>query len=309
MDYCIAHARNGRSACPVNTVAGMARHVPRPGKGRRAAGRFARSRSLSTVVEWISMASRAQNVVMPEGTGPAAVVIRDGVIAAVRPPGWRAAAAPAIDLAADEVLLPGLVDTHVHVNEPGRTGWEGFACATRAAAAGGITTIIDMPLNSIPPTTDVPALEAKRAAAAGQCYVDVGFWGGSVPGNLGDLAALHEAGVFGFKSFTIDSGVPEFPPLDYAGLDRSMREVAALGSVQLVHAEDPGVIAAAPPASGPSYAGFLASRPDAAEVAAISRVLSLARETGARTHVLHLSSADAVEPLRAARAAGIPVTV
>jgi allantoinase len=252
---------------------------------------------------------RARNVITPGATGPGAVVIRDGVIAAVQRPDWPGVAARAVDLAADEVLLPGLVDTHVHVNEPGRTDWEGFACATRAAAAGGITTIIDMPLNSIPPTVDVPALDAKRAAAAGQCHVDVGFWGGSVPGNLGDLAPLHEAGVFGFKSFTIDSGVPEFPPLRYAGLERSMREVAALGGVQLVHAEDPDVIAAAPRASGPSYAGFLASRPDAAEVAAISRVISLARETGARAHVLHLSSAAAVEPLRAARAAGVPVTV
>src|SRR5579875_3542979 len=157
---------------------------------------------------------------------PATVAVLDGRIAAIgTEKGNSPTAREVVELAADEVLLPGLVDTHVHVNEPGRTEWEGFASATRAAAAGGVTTIIDMPLNSIPPTTDVAALEIKSKAAAGRVQVDTGFWGGSVPGNLGDLAALHEAGVFGFKSFTIDSGVPEFPPLDYAGLDRSMREV------------------------------------------------------------------------------------
>ena len=118
-----------------------------------------------------------------------------------------------VELAADEVLLPGLVDTHVHVNEPGRTEWEGFASATRAAAAGGVTTIVDMPLNSIPPTTTLAALEQKRAAARDQTWVDVGFWGGAVPGNVPDLAALHEAGVFGFKCFLLDSGVEEFPEL------------------------------------------------------------------------------------------------
>jgi hypothetical protein len=134
-------------------------------------------------------------------------------------------------LADDEVLLPGLVDTHVHVNEPGRTEWEGFATATAAAAAGGVTTILDMPLNSVPPTVDVAALAAKRAAAAGQCAVDVGFWGGAVPGNAGERRALHEAGVFGFKCFMVDSGVPEFPPLDDAGLAEASRQVAEFGCV------------------------------------------------------------------------------
>ena len=145
----------------------------------------------------------------------------------------------------DEVLMPGLVDTHVHVNEPGRTDWEGFATATAAAAAGGVTTIIDMPLNSIPPTIDVAALEAKRAAADGQCAVDVGFWGGAVPANAADRAALHDAGVFGFKCFMIDSGVPEFPPLDDHALAAAMKQVADLGSLLIVHAEDAASIAAA----------------------------------------------------------------
>ena len=159
------------------------------------------------------------------------------------------------------MLLPGLVDTHVHVNEPGRTEWEGFASATRAAAAGGVTTIVDMPLNSIPPTTTVAALEAKRARRAGQAFVDVGFWGGAVPGNLADLAPLHDAGVFGFKCFLLDSGVEEFPHLDAAGLAAAMAETAGLGALLIVHAEDADEIDDARAPHGRRYAGFLGSRP------------------------------------------------
>ena len=252
---------------------------------------------------------RASRVVTPAGVRPADVHVKNGVIISVRagdvrviPPG------KVVQLPDDQVLLPGLVDTHVHVNEPGRTDWEGFATATAAAAAGGVTTIIDMPLNSIPPTTDVAALEAKRQAAAGQCAVDVGFWGGAVPGNEADRAALHEAGVFGFKCFLIDSGVPEFPPLGDNGLAGAMSQAAELGSVLIVHAEDAGVIGAAPPPSGEGYASFLRSRPAAAEVAAIIRVIRLAAATGARVHVLHLSSADPVPLLAAAPGYGARVT-
>src|SRR5688572_26858646 len=149
---------------------------------------------------------RSNWVLLGDRPRPASVRVHDGRIAEVGP--YDVAGEDLGDL----VLLPGLVDTHVHVNEPGRTEWEGFATATRAAAAGGVTTIIDMPLNSIPPTVDEAALATKRAAAAGQCHVDVGFWGGAVPGNAAALPGLHEAGVFGFKCFLIDSGVPEFPP-------------------------------------------------------------------------------------------------
>ena len=213
-----------------------------------------------------------------------------------------------ITLPDDEVLLPGLVDTHVHVNEPGRTHWEGFATATAAAAAGGVTTVIDMPLNSIPPTTDVAALAAKRQAAAGQCAVDVGFWGGAVPANAADRPALHEAGVFGFKCFLVDSGVPEFPPLGGDALEAAMRQVAELGSLLVVHAEDAARISAAQGPPGPGYAAFLRSRPPAAEVAAIVRLTRLASVTGARVHVLHLSSADPVPLLASAQADGVPIT-
>jgi len=213
-----------------------------------------------------------------------------------------------IELGHDEVLMPGLVDTHVHLNEPGRTDWEGFATATAAAAAGGVTTIVDMPLNSVPPTIDVASLETKRAAAEGQCAVDVGFWGGAVPGNEADRAALHDAGVFGFKCFMIDSGVAEFPPLDQHGLAKAMKQIAELGSLLIVHAEDPASIAAAPPASGDDYAGFLRSRPPAAEVAAIMGVLRLTAATGARVHVLHLSSADPVPLIAAAKEDGASIS-
>src|SRR4029077_4942231 len=152
----------------------------------------------------------------PEGIGPAAVAVSGPVIAAVAGYGEPLDAARDLDLGA-LALLPGLVDTHVHVNEPGRTEWEGFATATRAAAAGGVTTICDMPLHSLPPTTSVAALEEKRAAAAGKCWVDVAFWGGAVPGNEASLRPLHEAGVVGFKCFLLDSGVPQVPPLGAGG--------------------------------------------------------------------------------------------
>ncbi len=238
---------------------------------------------------------RSRRVFLPGEVRPAAVEIRDGVITAILP--YETDGTDLGDLA----LLPGLVDSHVHVNEPGRTEWEGFATATRAAAAGGVTTLIDMPLNSLPPTVDVAALETKRKSASGQCHVDVGFWGGAVPGNASALPALHEAGVFGFKSFLIDSGVPEFPPLDPAGLETAMRAVDALF---IVHAEDPGLVTGA----SPLYPGFVASRPPAAEARAVATVIELARRTGARAHILHLAAADALPLLAEARREGVRIT-
>ncbi|GAA2240564.1 allantoinase AllB [Promicromonospora sukumoe] len=214
----------------------------------------------------------------------------------------------------DKVVLPGVVDTHVHVNEPGRTAWEGFASATRAAALGGVTTIVDMPLNSLPPTTNVAALEAKRAAAEavrdrGELHCDVGFWGGAVPGNVEDLEPLWDAGVFGFKCFLADSGVPEFPPLGPDELVAAMDRITRFGGLLIVHAEDPAALAAAPQRSGRAYADFLASRPHDAETAAIAGLLDAVRETGTRTHVLHLSSARALDLLQEAKDEGLPVTV
>lgn len=245
----------------------------------------------------------------PPAFTDAEVAVLDGRIAGIAAPGAQLAATHRIQLADDEVLLPGLVDTHVHVNEPGRTEWEGFASATRAAAAGGVTTIVDMPLNSIPPTTTPEALEVKRAAARGQVAVDTGFWGGAVPENLGSLRALHDAGVFGFKAFLAPSGVDEFGHLDAAGLDAALAELAAFDGLLLVHAEDPGVLHAHENAGGPSYDAYVASRPGEAEVVAISRVIDGVRRTGTRAHILHLSSAAALPELRAARAEGLPITV
>ncbi len=250
---------------------------------------------------------RARRAVVGEREIPVAVRIRDGVIVDLSAYDVEAGAAEVVVLADDEVLLPGLVDTHVHVNEPGRTEWEGFASATRAAAAGGVTTIVDMPLNSIPPTTTVAGLIEKRAVAEAQAYVDVGFWGGAVPGNVPDLEALHAAGVFGFKCFLLDSGVDEFPHLTAAEFTAAMAETARLGSLMLVHAEDADAIA--PCAHGSSYAGFLESRPDAAEERAIDLVIRTARSTGGRAHVVHLSASGAVPALRAAREEGVDVSV
>jgi allantoinase len=249
---------------------------------------------------------RARRVVLPDGERAAAVHSRNGRITAVTD--FDDAPSSAVTLADDEVLLPGLVDSHVHVNEPGRTEWEGFASATRAAVAGGVTTIVDMPLNSIPATTTVEALHVKRAAAKGQVSVDVAFWGGAVPGNAGQLRAMHEAGVVGFKCFLLDSGVPEFPPLDDAGLRAALAELAAFDGLLIAHAEDADVIAAAPEPSGPRYADFLASRPGAAEEAAITRLVAATRDTEARAHVVHLADADALPILRKARADGVRIT-
>jgi allantoinase len=251
---------------------------------------------------------RARRAVTGEAVRPVSVAVRDGRIAAIAGLGEPLDAAAAVDLPGEQVLLPGLVDTHVHVNEPGRTDWEGFATATQAAAAGGVTTLIDMPLNSLPPTTTPEALELKRAAARRAAWVDVGFWGGAVPGNLPSLAGLHGAGVFGFKAFLADSGVPEFGWLDARGLDAVLAETARLGALLIVHAEDPGVLAAAPDPAGRAYAGFLASRPAAAENAAVGLLLGAAARHGARVHILHLASAGALPLIAAARAAGAAVT-
>jgi allantoinase len=236
---------------------------------------------------------RSRRVVLPEGERPAAVAVRDGVIAAVAEHGARLDARREIDLG-ELALLPGLVDTHVHVNEPGRTEWEGFVTATRAAVAGGVTTIVDMPLNSLPPTVSAGALAAKRAAAQGRCAVDTGFWGGAVPGNLGRLRELHDDGVYGFKCFTSPSGVEEFPALDEAQLRAAMTEIAAFGGLLIVHAEDPARLSEP---AGPGYAEFLASRPGDSETSAVARVARLSAETGCRAHIVHLSDAGSLGAL------------
>ncbi|HEX5290139.1 MAG TPA: allantoinase AllB [Streptosporangiaceae bacterium] len=250
---------------------------------------------------------RSRRAVLPDGTRAAAVAVSGPVIAAVEDYRAPLEAGRDVDLG-DLPLLPGLVDTHVHVNEPGRTEWEGFATATRAAAVGGVTTICDMPLNSLPPTTSVAALEEKRAAAAGKCWVDVAFWGGAVPGNEASLRPLHEAGVVGFKCFLLDSGVPEFPPLDAAGLRTALGTLAEVDALLIAHAEDAAEIKDMKPGSGRDFGSFVASRPPVAERRAIEKVISAAAATGARAHIVHLSAAECVAMISGAKAAGIRLT-
>ena len=237
--------------------------------------------------------------------GPAAIHIYHGVIMAISkfdevPPGIP------IFNAGDSVVMPGLVDTHVHINEPGRTDWEGFTTATRAAAAGGVTTLIEMPLNSIPATTSAGGLREKLAAAEGKLWVDVGFWGGVVPGNTSELKPLWEAGVFGFKCFLVPSGIDEFPHVSESDLHVALQELVKLRAPLLAHAEllRPIERAAAAAAKNPptQYATWLASRPREAEDEAITLLLRLAREHNARIHIVHLSSASSLPLLRQAKA-------
>ncbi|WP_327294398.1 MULTISPECIES: allantoinase AllB [unclassified Streptomyces] len=252
---------------------------------------------------------RSTRVITPQGTRAASVAVAGGKIAAVLPYDAEVPEGARLTDFGDDVLLPGLVDTHVHVNDPGRTEWEGFWTATRAAAAGGITTLLDMPLNSLPPTTTAANLRTKQDVARSKAHIDVGFWGGAIPSNVKDLRPLYDAGVFGFKCFLSPSGVEEFPELDQEELARSMAEIAGFGGLLIVHAEDPHQLADAPQRSGPQYADFLASRPRAAENAAIEGLIALARRLDARIHVLHLSSSDALPLIAAAKREGVRVTV
>ncbi len=250
---------------------------------------------------------RSRRVILPEGVARAALHIRGRRIAHVLRGGAADAAGgkiPVTDVG-DSVVMPGLVDTHVHVNEPGRAEWEGFATATRAAAAGGVTTLIDMPVNSIPPTTTHEAFHSKVQAAAGRILVDVGFWGGLVPGNAAELAPLRAAGIFGFKGFLSPSGVPEFREVAEEDLRAAMPRLA--GGPLLVHAEWPALLA--PMDGSPrAYASYLASRPRTAENEAVDRIVHLCREFRTPVHILHLSSAGALETLALARSEGLPVT-
>ena len=250
---------------------------------------------------------RSRRTVFPDGERAAAVAVNGGVITAIASYDAELPAIEDHDLG-ERALLPGLVDTHVHVNEPGRTDWEGFASATRAAALGGVTTLIDMPLNSLPPTLDPAALIVKRKSAQDQCFVDVGFWGGVVPGNVDQLAPLHAKGVFGFKCFLADSGVPEFPPLNVRELEEAMRIVAEIDSLLIVHAEDAETLEHAPGHAGPGYADFVASRPPEAETTAVAAVIEAARRTGARAHILHLASSAALPMIARAKAEGVRIT-
>lgn len=263
----------------------------------------------------------SRRVLLPEGIRPATLLLRDGHIAEIRIAEiWADGRLPSpteapddgqadpIDLG-DALLVPALTDTHVHINEPGRTEWEGFATATQAAAAGGVTLVMDMPLNSSPVTTTVAALEAKRAAAAGKLWVDCGFWGGVVPGNAGELRAMASQGVAGFKCFTCHSGIDDFPAVSADDLRVAMPILRAAGVPLLVHAElESALLNPYADASPRDYLRYLHSRPAQWEVDAIRMIVDLVRETGCRAHIVHLSAADALPVLRAAKAEGLPIT-
>ncbi|HYN08991.1 MAG TPA: allantoinase AllB [Vicinamibacterales bacterium] len=255
---------------------------------------------------------RGERVILPDGVRPAAIHVRDGRITAIESGPGATGVQPTGDErvidAGDAVVSPGLVDSHVHINDPGRESWEGFEHATRAAAAGGVTTLVDMPLNSIPATTTVAGLEAKRRAAAGKCHVDVGFWGGVVPGNARDLEPLARAGVLGFKSFLCPSGVDEFEHVTENDLREAMPVVARLGVPLLAHAELPARLGQ-PHGNPRRYISWLDSRPPAAEHGAIDLLIGLAREFRTRVHIVHLASADALPSLVAARADGVAISV
>ncbi|MFG3282198.1 allantoinase AllB [Streptomyces sp. NPDC048111] len=257
----------------------------------------------------VNLVLRSTRVITPEGTRPATVAVAGGKIADVLPYEAEVPAGARLEDFGDDVLLPGIVDTHVHVNDPGRTEWEGFWTATRAAAAGGITTLVDMPLNSLPPTTTVENLRIKREVAASKAHVDTGFWGGALPDNLRDLKALHEAGVFGFKAFLSPSGVEEFPELNPEQLERSLAEIAGFDGLMIIHAEDPHELDAAPHLTGPKYADYLATRPRVSENTAIEGLIAAAKRVGARVHILHLSSSDPLPVIAAAKREGVRLTV
>jgi allantoinase len=265
---------------------------------------------VSSVVE--SVIIRSRRVVFPDGVRPATIHTHHGKITRIGAyEEWSAKASAERFDADDLVVSPGIVDTHVHVNEPGRTEWEGFDTATRAAAAGGVTTIVDMPLNSVPATTTVAALEAKQSAARGRCQVDVAFWGGVVPGNAADLDGLVDAGVRGFKCFLVPSGVDEFPAVGEDDLREAMPILARRGVPLLVHAESPAHLTHPTHPTHlthSTYATYLATRPPEAEVEAIRLIVRLAQEFGARVHIVHVASGEAADEVARAKAAGVAIT-
>ncbi len=252
---------------------------------------------------------KSRRIVTRDGVREGAIGIRSGKITALASDLPFGGDEPFIDVQ-NSVVMPGLVDTHVHLNEPGRSEWEGFETATRAAAAGGVTTLVDMPLNSTPVTTSVVAFEQKLAVAQNKLWVDCGFYAGLTPGNRAALAPLLKAGVLGVKAFLIHSGIDDFPNADEADLRAAMPMIAASGLPLLVHAElnrnDKATNAASVPHS---YQAYLASRPKAWENQAIRMMIALCRDYKCRVHIVHLSSAESLADLRRARQAGLPLSV
>ena len=254
------------------------------------------------------MLIRADRVITVDGERPAAVGIKAGRIALIDTVDADLQARVEHRLAAHQVLLPGLVDTHVHLQDPGHTSWEDFNSGTRAAAAGGITTLVDMPLDSLPVTVDTHALATKIAAATGRIHVDVGFWAGLTPDNLDQLTELHAAGVLGFKCFLANTGLPEFPPISPDTLRSALTRLKTLNVPLLVHAEDADAMDAEPAVSGSSYPDFLARHPAHIEERAVATVIAAVRDTGGSAHIVHVSTASAAALIQDAQQEGLPIT-
>ncbi len=256
-------------------------------------------------------AVRSTRIVTASGVQQGIVVIADSKILGIAPFGERFDSVPVTDVG-DHMVLPGLVDVHSHLNEPGRTEWEGFETGTRAAAAGGFTTIVDMPLNCIPSTTTIAALEEKRAAVSGKASVDYAFWAGAVPGNAAEVTALAKAGVRGFKCFLVPSGTDEFTMVEPQDLCELMPTIAETGMPLLAHAELSGPINCARNRLGDAnwreYKTYLQSRPESAEVEAVRLLINFARQFGSRVHIVHLSAGSALADLDMARAQALPIT-
>lgn len=256
-------------------------------------------------------AIHSRRVLLPEGLTDATLLISEGKIVAIEPGKWAAPKGFPFTEAGESVIMPGIIDSHVHINEPGRTDWEGFETMTRAAAAGGITTLVDMPLNSSPVTVSADALQAKLDATRGKLMVNVGCYGGIIPGNADQLEPLAAAGVWGFKVFLTHSGIDEFPATDFKTLEKIAPILARLGIPLLAHAEldtpHKGLDALA--ADPYSYQAWLHSRPNAWEDEAIKKLIALCAKHKLRTHIVHLSSASALPMIREARAKGLPLTV
>jgi allantoinase len=251
---------------------------------------------------------RAERAIIGDTERPAAVGIRGGRVEHVTDIRDALAAEREVHLDAKHVLMPGLVDTHVHLQDPGHADWEGFDTGSRAAVRGGITCLVDMPLDSLPVTVDVAALEAKRGAAAGRVFVDVGFWGGLVPGNVAELEPLHRAGALGAKCFLADTGLAEFPPVSVEELRTALCALREFDGLLLVHAENCASLAGVPAQAGRSYQRYLGARPARIEETAVAAVIDAVRDTGGRAHIVHVSSASSAELLARARQEGLPVT-
>lgn len=257
----------------------------------------------------IDYAVHAERLMTPAGEQAASMLISAGRIVAVEPWNPQLASGTSTRYEDDVVVLPGVVDTHVHLQDPGRPTWETAECGTLAAARGGITTLVDMPLDSDPVTVSVSALRKKQAALAGRSYVDIGFWGGATPDNLELMPGLHDAGVLGFKGFLCPTGLAEFPPLDASALASALESVASLDSVLLVHAEDGDLLPAKEGPLGQRYADYLATRPTEIEISAAATALALAGQAGARVHIVHVSAAGIIDLAAVARRDGVQVTL